>query len=102
MNTTKSKYIGLLAVFLALLFATTPPLSAQTCTNPPAGLVGWWSGDGHFFDLVGARHGTPAGGTTFAAGKVAQGFNFDGNNQSVTIAYSPVLDVPPTGFTVEF
>lgn len=99
----KTQSPSLLTVALATcLFGATAPLGAQTSLAPPAGLVGWWPGDAHFFDLIGGNNGTPSGGVTFTQGKVAQGFAFNGSNQGMTIAHSPALDVPPTGFTVVF
>jgi hypothetical protein len=66
-------------VHLAIwLFISAVPLGAQTCTAPPAGLVAWWSGDGHFFDLVGTNNGTAVGGVGFAAGEVGESFRFNG------------------------
>jgi len=48
------------------------------CATPPAGLVGWWRGEGNAQDEVGTHHGTLQGGTTFGAGKAGQAFSFDG------------------------
>ncbi|MCX6929930.1 MAG: LamG domain-containing protein, partial [Verrucomicrobia bacterium] len=88
----------LTALALTLLLAGA---KAQ-CTNPPPGLVGWWSGDGHFFDLVGTNHGVPQSGVGFAAGEVDQGFQFDGVNSAIFIPRSPATDVgSQAGFTIE-
>ncbi len=60
----------------------TLPVTAASLP-PPANLVGWWTGDGTSPttapDLVGTSPGTLNGGVTYAAGKVGNAFNFDGN-----------------------
>jgi YVTN family beta-propeller protein len=63
---------------------SSPPVSATTgsnsgqCITPPSNLVGWWAADGNTNDLAGSHTGTISGGVTFAPGKVAQAFSFDG------------------------
>ena len=98
----KTKTFNLLAVTLTVLhFAATAPLCAQTCTNPPSGLVGWWSGDGHFFDLVGTNHGTPAGAVSFAPGEVGRAFAFATTNDWIRLPRNPAVFAQTVG-TVEF
>lgn len=58
---------------------------AQTCLPPPAGLVGWWPGDGNADDIVGSNGGTLQNGATFAPGKVGQAFSFDGIDDEVFV-----------------
>ena len=104
--TNSQPNLSLVATTLAsvtLLARLGAPLAfAQTCTPPPAGLVGWWSGDGHYFDLVGTNHGAPSSGASFAAGKVGPSFSLNSDGAAVTIAHNPMLDVPLTGFTAGF
>ena len=69
--------------------------------EPPAGMVSWWTGDGHANDIVDGNDGTLEGGTTFTGGMVGQAFNFDSDDDRVTIAHNQNLNVPPTGFTVD-
>jgi hypothetical protein len=71
----------------------------EICTPSPAGLVGWWPGNGSALDVAGANAGTNLNETSFEAAKVAAGFRFDGTNDCVLVPYSPGLDL--TNFTVE-
>ncbi len=77
----------LLAVFCFLNSST----SAQTCIQPPAGLVSWWPGDGNAQDIIGSNDGTPQGGTTFAQGLVGQAFSIDGVDDVVEVPNAPSL-----------
>src|ERR1051326_6431916 len=77
---------------LMLLFASLAFLSftgvAQTCAPPPAGLLGWWPGEGTGQDVVGANNGTATSNVTFTSGVVGQGFSFDGNPGAVVLSNS--------------
>ena len=75
-------------------------IDAANCFSVPAGLVGWWPGDGSANDITGTNDGTLQGGATAsAAGLVGPAFTFDGTNGYVQIPDSPVLR--PTNLTVE-
>src|SRR5262249_4452298 len=63
------------------------------CVTPPPNMVSWWPGDGNANDIQDGNNGTLQGGATFAAGKVAQAFSFDGVNGSVTVPDSANLDI---------
>jgi hypothetical protein len=89
-----------ISVLLASIIPTGP-LNGQTCTNPPAGLVGWWSGDGHAFDLVGANHGTPQGGVSFAQGELGRAFAFTTTNDWIRLPTNLAILSQTVG-TVEF
>ena len=83
------------------LFAGAAFQSARAaCDPPPAGIIGWWAGEGDASDQVGANSGTLMGGATATAtGMVGQCFTFDGTNGYVSIPDSASLH--PTNFTVE-
>jgi len=71
---------------------TNLTVSPLQCTAPPAGLVGWWTGDGDTVDIAGSNSGTLQNGASYGPGEVAQGFSFSGNNASVLVnapEYSP-------------
>ncbi len=76
---------------LLLVFALVGQAVAQTCTQPPFGMVGWWPGDGNSNDIQGTNHGTLVNGATFAAGMVGQAFSFDGENDFVDIPKDPAI-----------
>jgi RHS repeat-associated protein/uncharacterized repeat protein (TIGR01451 family) len=61
-----------------------------TCILAPAGLVGWWPGDGSTQDLAAGNNGTIEGsGLTFAPGKIGQSFNFTGSDGDAVVPPSP-------------
>ena len=81
----------------------------QTCTlqviesvPAPAGLVGWWPGDGNAKDIAAGHDGTLLGGVLFTPAKVGDGFTFNNNADQVTIPHDPSLDINSGGFTTEF
>ena len=81
---------------VATLGVTVP----GSCVSAPAGIVGWWPGDGSANDIVGTNNGTLQGGAiATASGLVGQAFSFDGTNGYVQIPDSP--DLQPTNLTVE-
>ena len=86
----------------SFLFADTlvRPLRAQSCDPAPAGIIGWWTGNGDATDLIGGNNGTLEGGATAtAAGMVGEAFSFDGTNGYVQIPNAPALN--PAIFTLE-
>jgi hypothetical protein len=74
--------------------------SAQTCVQPPAGLVSRWPGDGNVQDIIGPNDGTLQGGTTFAPGIVGQAFRFDGVDDYIRVPNHPSLN-PASALTIE-
>ncbi len=81
------------ALLLSLLFIapTSPSASAASaCAQPPAGLVGWWPGDGNAYDLQGSRHGMPQNGARFDPGKTGAAFQLDGDDDYIDLGgWSP-------------
>lgn len=75
------------AIFLAGSAGKCQP----TCTPPPSGMVSWWPGDGSANDIQDGNNGTLMNGTTFATGKVGQGFTFDGVDDVITVPASTNL-----------
>jgi len=91
------------SAFLGASLALIPQsmeAAESDCSAAPAGAVGWWSGEGNANDLTGRFNGT-AHNVSFTAGKVGQGFNFNGVNSYVSIADAPQLSFT-NELTVEF
>ena len=94
------RILGVLAFALQLLL---PDLRADDCIPPPAGLVDWWSGDGHFFDLSTNHHnGVGMNGVGFAPGKVQQAFCFDGVDDGIVPDGWTFVTNIQNPFTMEF
>lgn len=72
------------------------------CSPSPAGLVGWWPGDGTFFNQIAANHGQALGAVGFAGGEVGQAFSFAKDGDGVTVPHDSMFDVQAPGFTAEF
>ena len=69
--------------------------------QPPAGMVGWWPGDGNANDIAGSNHGTLQGGATFAAGMVGQAFSLDGDGDWIELVGASALSLTDSDFTVD-
>ncbi len=77
-------------------------VAVPPCAAAPAGLAGWWAGEGNANDSVGTNNGILEGGLTFAPGKVGRAFSFDGITADVHVPASGSVDVGAgDGFTVE-
>lgn len=84
---------------LGVLLATPAHSSAQTCVSAPAGIVGWWPGNGNANDAIAGNDGQLAGDATFAAAVVQQGFKLDGAGDYVEVPSSAALQ--PAHMSVE-
>ncbi|MFZ5876513.1 MAG: kelch repeat-containing protein [Nitrospirota bacterium] len=72
---------------------TTGSTTITVKLTPPAGLVGWWPGDGNGNDLAGGHNGTLAHGAGFEPGVSEQAFSFDGVDDLVRVDDAPNLDL---------
>ncbi len=74
----------------------------RSCITPPAGMVGWWPGDGTANDVQGSNHGTLQNGATAAgSGKVASAFDLTAGNQFVSVPDSTLWDFGDGEFTID-
>ena len=96
----KLNLLKTLALLAAVCLATQ--LVNGQCISPPAGVVGWWPGDGNCLNVVGTNNGTANGAVSFAPGMVGQSFVFAHDGDSVTMPDNPVFNLQPAGFTAEF
>ncbi len=66
---------------------------APTCIAPPAGIAGWWPGDGNPGDLINHNTGITEGGLTYGPGMVGKAFAFNGVDADVVVPASAALSV---------
>jgi hypothetical protein len=72
------------------------------CVSSPAGLVGWWRGEGNANDVAGANNGVLEGGVAFTAGEVGQAFSCNGVGAGVLVPAASNLHVGAGGgLTIE-
>lgn len=65
------------------------------CATASTNAVGWWGGDDNVYDLAHTNFGILFNGASYAAGKVGDGFNFDGVNDYLVVSNN-VADLNPT------
>jgi Concanavalin A-like lectin/glucanases superfamily len=80
---------ALTAPEIAALYDAGGAGKCRSCTSAPAGMVGWWRGNGNTNDEIAHNDGALQGGATFGAGEVDQGFSLDGSDDSVTVDQTP-------------
>jgi hypothetical protein len=85
------------------IFIDDLQISGETsvCAMPPSGIVSWWSGDGHPFDLIDENHGTMLNGATYADGMVGRSFSLDGVDDTVHVPDSESLQAITNNFSIE-
>jgi hypothetical protein len=71
------------------------------CLAPPAGMTGWWPGDGNTDDIVGARNAVLRGDADTRPGLVGDAFVLDGDGDFVEVPHDPALNVGTGDFTVD-
>ncbi len=69
------------------------------CAAPSSNLISWYRSQNNAVDALNANNGTLQNGATFAAGKVGQGFSFDGIDDFVQLPSNSSLN--PVSTTVE-
>src|SRR5512140_1207037 len=87
-------FLANVAVCALVAAAITRAYAQDTnCVPPPAGLVGWWTGDGTANDLATYNHGATNGGVSFQPGKVNLAFHLDGASGYILVPDSPNLEL---------
>ena len=97
---TFSRLFCSVVLVLSLMTGMTN-VAAQSCTNPPANMVGWWTGDGNAVDLAGPNNGKLINGATFATGYVGKAFALNGSTQYVDVKNASRINVSASDFTVD-
>jgi hypothetical protein len=52
-----TRFFSLAGISLAIAAVFPAAALAQTCNNPPLGLIGWWRGEGSAEDMLGRKNG---------------------------------------------
>jgi hypothetical protein len=66
------------AIFLAAPLLVAGQAAAQTCMEPPSGMLGWWPGDGNGDDAHSNLNASVVDGAGFSPGLVGEAFALDG------------------------
>ena len=66
---------------------------AQVPIAAPAGLIGWWPGNGNALDMASTNNGVLTNGATFAPAMVGQGFSLDGIKSHVLVPHNPAFNL---------
>jgi hypothetical protein len=82
-------------------FITWHRANSKPCISPPAGLSGWWPGDGNASDLIFGRDGTFQGDATTDSGLVGFAFKLDGDGDFIEVADDQGLNFGPGDFTID-
>ena len=75
-------------------------VNVPACVTAPAGIVGWWAGEGNALDSAGTNHGTSVNGVGFTNGLVGEAFRLNGINQYVDVPNYASLN-PTNAVTLE-
>jgi hypothetical protein len=68
------------------------PFPSPSCYPPPAGLVGWWKGDGNGNDSVGTNNAEVSPGVTYVPAEVGLGFSVNAQANQVLVPDAPELN----------
>ena len=79
----------------------TLTVEAAVCVAPPTDLLAWFPAEGDASDAEFGIHGSALTGAGFAAGKVNQGFTFDGASAVVEVPDDPAWAFGANAFTVQ-
>ncbi|PWU11411.1 MAG: hypothetical protein C5B50_23380 [Verrucomicrobia bacterium] len=70
--------------FLIICIVARSPALAD-CLSQPAGLIGWWQGEGNAYDAVAGRNGVTYGNLAFTNGEAGQAFLFNASDAEVAL-----------------
>jgi len=71
------------------------------CVSTPAGMVSWWSGDGHPFDLLDENDGIWLGDPAYALGISGKAFSLDGVDDALRVSDGSSLQAIGSEFSIE-
>ncbi|MGD9164919.1 MAG: LamG domain-containing protein, partial [Chromatiales bacterium] len=103
---SQNKGRGLFLLQMIFLFFLPINLFAQSCVQPPTGIIAWWpfdETDGTTAeDRIGNHPGAHTNGPVPADGMVGGSLRFDGRNDYVAVADSDLWTFGSNNFTLEF
>lgn len=94
-----SRYFTAGAMLFAIVASYSSFRAFASCAPPAAGLVSWWRGEANALDESVTNNGTFVGNASFTAGRVGQGFLFDGSGDGVSLGNAVNLRLQT--FTIE-
>jgi hypothetical protein len=103
---SQKKGCGLLLLQMLFVFFLPINLFAQSCVQPPAGIIAWWPFDETngttAEDRIGNHPGAHTNGPVPSDGMVGGSLRFDGRNDYVAVADSGLWTFGSNNFTLEF
>ena len=104
-STNKTSLVWRLLLQLLFLLIHGTDLLAQTCVQPPLGIIVWWPMDETsgttVTDITGNHPGIQVNAPTFASGKVGGALRFNGSNSYVGVGDSDDWAFATADFTIE-
>lgn len=94
MNAPRKPTVSAIALVWLFALICARPVHAQAaegCVSRPAGLVAWWPGDGHTFDVAGTNHARLQNHANYASGESGQALRFDGVSDHVAVPDKSLL-----------
>lgn len=88
---TGRKVPMLAIVVIAIMPFVALPAKAE-CLPTPNGIVAWFAGNGHPYDLAGSNHALAHNGLLYVPGQVDEAFGFDGAGSYLDVLDSAELD----------
>ncbi|MET0043750.1 MAG: LamG domain-containing protein, partial [Candidatus Thiodiazotropha sp. 6PLUC3] len=103
---SQNKGRGLFLLQMIILFLLPINVFAQSCVQPPTGIIAWWPFDetegATAEDRIGNHPGAHTNGPVPADGMVGGSLRFDGRNDYVAVADSDLWSFGSNNFTLEF
>lgn len=90
-HTVRIRSLAIFGLVLGLLGVLHPQAAQSACYPVPAGVIGWWKGEGNTNDVLGIQPGTNAGAVVYGPGAVGQAMIFNGSNSWMQVPDAPEL-----------
>jgi hypothetical protein len=91
--------------FALFILSSAVQAFAQTCVQPPSGIIAWWPMDEEagttVTDAAGSNPGVHVGAPTHEAGEVGRALRFDGSRSFVAVRDNDLWAFGASDFTIE-